>query len=205
MWLRSSVPCLVAVTLWACTTITEDQPARKNPAPTGPEPIPVVVVPVPVPVPNAPTPVPAATPSPTTGATPAPAPTPAPTSAPAAQSCPLPRGNGSGNDCPMLTPSFLKEVDAALTAVVAENPQWFDLKKTRGGCENCYFVLKADEYVNRVAELVTKDGICGHYDGEELAVKNSNSFNDQYDIFTSDGYIRRQLGSYRSTCRPAWF
>ena len=94
---------------------------------------------------------------------------------------------------------------AALTAVVAENPQWFDLKKTRGGCENCYFVLKPDQYVTRVAELATKDGICGHYDGEELAVKNSNSFNDQYDIFTSDGYIRRQYGSYRSTCRPAWF
>ena len=66
-------------------------------------------------------------------------------------------------------------------------------------------MLKPDQYVNRVAELVTKNWLCGHYDGEELAVKNSNSFNDQYDIFTSDGYIRRQLGSYRSTCRPAWF
>jgi len=185
---------------WACTTITEEQPARKNPVPTGPEPIPVVVVPVPVPA--APTPAPAATPTP---ATPTPNPGPTPTPGPAAQSCPLPKGNGSGNDCPMLTPSFLKEVDAALTAVVAENPQWFDLKKTRGGCENCYFVKRADLYPDRVAELITKNGICGHYDGEELAVKNTNSFNDQYDIFTSDGYIRRQFGSYRSTCRPAWF
>ena len=201
MWLRSTVPSLIAVTILACTTITEEQPARKNPVPTGPEPIPVVVVPVPVPVPNAPTPAPAATPTPNPAATPAPA----PTQAPAAQSCPLPRGTGSGNNCPLQSPTFLKEVEAALTAVVAENPQWFDLKKTRGGCQNCYQILKADEYVNRVAELITKDGICGHYDGEELAVKNSNSFNDQYDIFTSDGYIRRQLGSYRSTCRPAWF
>jgi hypothetical protein len=198
MRLRSWVPGLVAVTLWGCTTITEEQPARKNPLPTGTEPIPVVVVPVPVPTPAAP-----AAPAPAPEATPAP--NPAPTKAPAAQSCPLPRGTGPGTDCPMQSPSFLKEVDAALNAVVAENPQWFDLTKTRGGCPNCYYIIKGDWYVTRVAELITKDGICGHYDGEELAVKNSNSFNDQYDIFTSDGYIRRQAGSYRSTCRPAWF
>jgi len=202
MRLGATVPGLMAMTIWACTTITEDQPVRKNPVPTGPEPIPVVVVPVPVP--NAPTPIPAATPTPNP-ATPTPAPNPTPTPGPAAESCPLPKGTGSGNDCPMLSPSFLKEVEAALTAVVAENPQWFDLKNTRGGCENCYYVLNADKYVNRVAELITKDGLCGHYDGEELAVKSSNSFNDQYDIFTSDGYIRRQYGSYRSTCKPAWF
>ena len=96
-------------------------------------------------------------------------------------------------------------METALRDVVAENPQWFDLKKTRGGCPDCYFILKPDNYVTRVAELITRNGICGHYDGEELAVKNSNSFNDQYDIFTSDGYIRRQYGSYRSTCKPAWF
>jgi hypothetical protein len=193
----AALPSLLALTLSACTTITEDPPERQNPTPTGPGGIPVVVVPVPVPPPPTPTPAPTPTPNP------APTPTPAPT--PKAESCPLGRGNGSGNDCPLLQPSFLKEVDAALTAVVAENPQWFNLKDTRGGCENCYLVLKPDQYVNRVAELITKNGLCGHYDGEELAVKNSNSFNDQYDIYTSDGYIRRQYGSYRSTCKPAWF
>ena len=96
-------------------------------------------------------------------------------------------------------------MEAALDAVVRENPGWFDLKRTRGGCGNCYFVTRPDQYVNRVAELITQNGVCGFYDGEELAVKNSNSFNDQYDIYTSDGYIRRQSGSYRSTCYPAWF
>jgi hypothetical protein len=190
---RSTLPSLIALTLWACTTITEEQPGRKNPVPTGPEPVPVVVVPVPVP--NAPTPTPAATP----------APGPAPSPTPAAQSCQLPPGKGSGTDCPFVNPSFLREVEAALTAVVAENPQWFDLNKTRGGCPDCYLVLKRDQYVRRVAELITKDGLCGHWDGEELAVKNTNDFNDQYAIIVSDNHIRRQFGSYRSTCRPAWF
>jgi hypothetical protein len=192
------LPSLLALTLCTCTTITEDLPNRKDPTPTGPGAIPVVVVPVPVPA--APTPTPAATPTPAPAATPTPAPPP-----PAAQSCPLPPGPGAGTDCPYEQPSFLKQVEAALDAVVQENPQWFDLNNTRGGCDNCYFVKKPDQYVNRVAELITKNGICGHYDGEELAVKNSNAFNDQYDIFTSDGYIRRQYGSYRSTCKPAWF
>src|SRR5439155_1424128 len=83
-----------------------------------------------------------------------------------AESCPLSPGPGAGTDCPFEQPSFLKQVEAALDAVVQENPQWFDLNDTRGGCVNCYFVKKPDQYVNRVAELITKNGICGHYDGE---------------------------------------
>jgi hypothetical protein len=176
----------------ACTTITEELPQ----APSSPvAPVPIVVVPIAIPTPEA-----APAPNPAPGPTPAPAPPP-----PAAQGCPLPPGNGSGENCPYQSPSFLSEVEAALDAVVRENPHWFDLNDTRGGCGNCYRVVKPDEYVNRVAELVTQNGICGFYDGEELAVKSSNAFNDQYDIYTSDGYIRRQFGSYRSTCYPAWF
>ena len=180
----------------ACTTITEELPNRPEPV-TGPNPLPVVVVPVPVP--SAPTPTPGPTPEPK------PTPTPAPSTPPAAESCSLPKGPGDGQDCPYGSPSFLREVESALDAVVAENPSWFDRHDTRGGCTNCYFVKRADLNPGRVAQLITKNGLCGHYDGEELAVKNSNSFNDQYDIFTSDGYIRRQFGAYRSTCQPAWF
>jgi len=88
--------------------------------------------------------------------------------------------------------------------LVREEPGIFDLRKTRG-CDNCYLVVNADRYVQRMAQLMSQRGLCGFYDGEELAVKQNNSFNDQYDIFTSDGYMRRQLGSYRSTCHPAWF
>jgi hypothetical protein len=48
-------------------------------------------------------------------------------------------------------------------------------------------------------------GYCSTYDGEELGVKNSNSFNEQFDILVSSGHIRRGGGSYRSTCSPSWF
>jgi hypothetical protein len=56
-----------------------------------------------------------------------------------------------------------------------------------------------------VTDEVRRLGYCATNDGEELAVKNSNSFNDQYDIINSEGFVRRGAGSYRSTCYPAWF
>jgi hypothetical protein len=105
----------------------------------------------------------------------------------------------------MQSQTFLSRVEAAIDEVIATDPQAFNFGRTRGGCANCYQVVDATRYVNRVAQAITKNGVCGFYDGEELAVKNSNSFNDQFDILTSDGFIRRQGGSYRTTCRPAWF
>jgi hypothetical protein len=37
---------------------------------------------------------------------------------------------------------------------------------------------------------------------EEIALKNTNDFNEQYNIWTSGGYVRR---SYITTCFPAQF
>jgi hypothetical protein len=188
---------LAAVVLFsACTTITEEMPNPSNPS-TGESPttVPVVVVPVPVPVPSA---------GPPTNPAPGASPSSDPGQPPSAQGCSLPPGSGSGTDCPRESPSFLPQVESAMDQLIREEPSLFDLRKTRG-CDNCYFLVNADRYVQRVAQLMSQRGLCGHYDGEELAVKSNNSFNDQYDIFTSDGYMRRQLGSYRSTCYPAWF
>jgi hypothetical protein len=105
----------------------------------------------------------------------------------------------------MQAQTFLARVEAAIDEVVRTDPQAFNLSRTRGGCGNCYQVVDPTRYVNRVAQAITKNGVCGYYDGEELGVKSSNAFNDQFDILTSDMFIRRQGGSYRSTCRPAWF
>ena len=43
-------------------------------------------------------------------------------------------------------------------------------------------------------------GLCAAFDGEELQVKNSNDFNDQYDIELSTQHIRRGPSAYASTC-----
>lgn len=200
--MRTRLACsamFIGLTVVACHTITEELPGEHTPVtpatvPTAPAPAPVIVIPVP-----------AVTPPP---AAPGPAPNnPAPNDpapAPGSQSCPLPPGQFNEN-CSMQTQTFLSRVEAAIDEVVRTDPQAFNLNRTRGGCPNCYQVVDPTRYVTRVAQAVTRNGVCGFYDGEELGVKNSNSFNDQFDILTSDMFIRRQAGSYRSTCRPAWF
>ena len=179
---------LATIALVGCDALTEGL-ADKKPNPVAPAPVPVVVVVEAVPTP---TPAPAATP------------TPASTPPPSAQGCKLPPGNGPGTNCPRQSPSYLREVESAMDQLVRDEPQMFDLKRARG-CSTCYLVTDPDRFSRRMAELMPQRGLCGHYDGEELGVKGTNAFNDQYDILTADMFIRRQLGSYRSTCYPAWF
>ena|SRR5687768_1378321 len=199
--MRTRMACsavLIGLTFAACHTITEELPADRAPvnpvsAPIAP---PVIVIPVPTVTP------PPAAPAPTTPGNPAPA-NPAPGDG-GGGTCPLPAGTFNEN-CSMQAQTFLARVEAAIDEVVHTDPQAFNLSRTRGGCGNCYQVVDPTRYVNRVAQAITKNGVCGYYDGEELGVKSSNAFNDQFDILTSDMFIRRQGGSYRSTCRPAWF
>ncbi len=196
MVLRSAAArvSFAAALLVACTTIREDMPRPTEPDAGPPTTVPVVIVPVPVPTPQGPAPAPGSSPG-DPGATPP----------PAGQGCGVGAGHGSGEDCPREAPSFLSQVESAMDQLIREEPGIFNLNKTSKGCPNCYQVVDADRYVQRMAELMSQRGLCGLYDGEELAVKKTNDFNDQYDIFTSDGFMRRQLGSYRSTCHPAWF
>ena len=176
---------------FGCHTITEEPPPAPE-VPTGPNPVVLVI-----PVPTAPTPTP--TPPPSTGGTPAPAPP------PSGSGCRLGPGGGPGTNCPLERPSFLSEVEAGLDQLVREQPHLFDLRDTQGGCGNCYRVVDPHNYWNAITEVMRRRGLCATHDFEELAVKDTNTFNDQYDVLTGNGYIRRNLGSYRSTCYPAWF
>jgi hypothetical protein len=62
-----------------------------------------------------------------------------------------------------------------------------------------------DRFTQELVAQLTSTGLCAFYDGEELGVKSSNDFNDQFDVLTFELFLRRENGSYRSTCRPAWF
>ncbi len=192
--MRFEKVAFLALVLGACTTITEEMPTTSSsPVNTGPPPapIPVVVVPVPIPVP---VPGPPA-PGPESPGAP-------PTSPGGGGSCSL--GQSHDNGCNRTSPSFLGDVEAAIDQLVREEPSLFNLNKAQG-CGNCYEVLNPSRYVQRIAGIVGSRGLCSIYDGEELAVKNTNSFSDQYDILTAQGFIRRKGGSYRTTCSPAAF
>lgn len=192
--MRFPLSCRVALLIGmavGCNTITEDLPEK--PSPVNVVPVPVVVVPVPIPSPVTPAPAPSA-PTPSPGS-----PTPPPGAA-----CSLPPGTGSGNNCPRTSPSFLGEVDAAINLLVAQRPSLFDLRDTRG--DGGYLIKDVRQFQEGVAANLRGMGLCAIADGgDEVAVKDSNASNDQYDIVLSSGHIFRGAGSYAATCFPAWF
>jgi hypothetical protein len=142
--------------------------------------------------------------SPTEGdmASPSPPPT-VPRFPPPAPACPLPPGGGSGENCPYELPFFALQVNEAIAIVENEHPELFDFSLSRSGLS--YLVRDRDRYTRGVAYVLSTRGFCAIWDGVELAMKNTNEFNEQYAILTSDGYVRWGGGAYQSTCHPAWF
>src|SRR6185503_15970944 len=100
-------------------------------------------------------------------------------------------------------PTFLNEVNSAIDQLVQSQPQIFDLNNALG--DGGYRVLSPGQYYVGVMRNLQEMGFCANFDGEEMQVKNSNNFNDQYHIMISSGYVRRGASSYRTTCTPASF
>jgi hypothetical protein len=136
-------------------------------------------------------------------------PPPAATTPPAPQatpdvlfSCHL--GDGSStNSCSREAPSFLKDVDDAINKLVQEQPEIFDLEEQLG--DGGYKVVSPGQFYVGVMRNLQAEGFCASFDGEEMQVKNTNAFNDQYHIMISSGHVRRGASSYRATCYPASF
>jgi hypothetical protein len=144
-----------------------------------------------------------ADPAPTTPATlptpVPPAPTPVPSLDPRAGGfvCPLGRGNGPGTNCPHTEGTLSVQVNRAIDQAISEHPNLFDFS---GGEP---VVLDHDRYINTVvANLNAQSGVCAINDGEEIGVKNTNAFNEQWNIWFSRGLVRR---TYVTTCAPAAF
>ncbi len=184
-----------AVLLIGCQALTED-----TETPTGQT---KSLVPINIPVvAPAPTPSPSPSATPTPGPSPSPSPSPTPTPIPDA-SCGLGPSNPSNPSCTDDASQLWSTVDAALTAAVNRRPDLFNLRDKK--CDNCYRVLDVGGYIVEVQRQLTALGVCAHYDGEEMAVKESNAFSEQYDILTADNYMRRGAANYRGVCRPAVF
>jgi len=103
-----------------------------------------------------------------------------------------------------LPSKYILDVDRAIVAVSREHPEVFDFSRTQTGTD-WYKIVDNDRYFSLMVEKMTSFGYCSIYDGEELAVKGENGFNEQFDIYAGDGFVRRGEGSYRSTCYPATF
>jgi hypothetical protein len=200
------------VLLVGCHTITEEAPTEPSAVPEEQPKVGAITIPIILPASNP-------TPAPTTPPLPgAPAPGPAPTPAPPPSSPPpsgdLPRtvyGCGASDNNPPESSlrctdegsAFHLEVETALTAVTDAYPELFDFDSRK--CINCYFVKDVDRYVGLVLQELSAVGLCAHWDGEEIAVKRTNAFSEQYDPILSNNHMRRGPGSYRGVCSPSWF
>jgi hypothetical protein len=146
---------------------------------------------------------PSGTPS-TPNAAPAPAPTPVPSPTGAkAFTCPLPSMPDLHEERPKLTPNLADYVENAIQRVVREHPELFDMRDSMG--EGSYKVLDRAKYHEYVIEAVHDQNVCGVVQKEEIAVKVSNAYNEQYNIWTSAGYIRHGSRAYVTTCLPTQF
>jgi hypothetical protein len=128
----------------------------------------------------------------------------APAPAPAGLRCTLPRGTGSGTNCPRYEEGdFVVAVDAAIDRVIAKHPEYFNVNDKIGTGQPK--IVNPNAYLNAVPQELEAAGYCSIFDGEEIAVKNTNNYSEQYHVWYSSFYVRRGGGAYRATCTPAWF
>jgi hypothetical protein len=148
---------------------------------------------------SSPTTPPVTTPSPV----PTPTPTPTATPTPVATSCRYGMGTVDTSCARIINPTFIDDVDAAINLLGQQRPELFNFNDSAG--EGAWRVLDADAYfAGVIANLQAKD-YCAGFDLQNVQVKNSNTFSEDYDILLSDGHVRRGASIYRQTCSPANF
>lgn len=127
------------------------------------------------------------------------APTPTPTPAAAAFVCPLPPSSNPSDTCPKLTPQLGAQVNTAVDAVLSKRPELFNFNDMVGGNPK---VLDRQKYHEAVKAELEAQGVCTIIEKEELALKITNAYNEQWNIWTSGAYVMRR---YVTTCSPSWF
>jgi hypothetical protein len=108
-------------------------------------------------------------------------------------------GPGREGNCSRQSPHFMDDVDAVLSDLIRERPALFE--NTGGGLR----VVSTGQFYVAFLQRLDARGICAAFDGEEVGMKNSDAFNDQFHMITSDLILRRGESSYRATCSPASF
>jgi hypothetical protein len=93
-------------------------------------------------------------------------------------------------------PQFVGLMDEVVNEVSRERP---DL--VRDG----WLVGSWSQYEDAVVQKLLGRGYCAVFHIEEVSVKNTNDFSEQYKLAFSWGQLRRASDSWRATCRPATF
>ena len=147
-----------------------------------------------------------ALPAPVPAATATPPPAPPPLALSVIPPCPLPSKVGSSYTCDKPKPRLGVEVNAAVERALAERPDLVDFNDTNPGPR----ILKVDAFMVAVVAALGEAGLCAHVDAEgEVAVKNDNSFNEQWIVASRMGWstptehwVERK---FAAACEPSAF
>jgi len=139
----------------------------------------------------------------------APDPTPAPASGgegASASSCPIGKGNPDAA-CAKGSPQLLAAVESAIDRLVRDRPELFNLQEESVAGTGQYRVLEKEAYVDGILANLRAAGMCAgrSLDLELIQVKSTNATSEDFDIWSSSGFIRRGGAAYRQTCTPAAF
>jgi hypothetical protein len=115
------------------------------------------------------------------------APTPEP---PISASCSRLPAGATKYTCRTDAPNFLGEVNDAIDTLKAQQPRIFDGDNVRD----------TGAYVVGLIRILDAKNICADWDGEELGVARNSNLNDQYDLLTAKGQVRR---NFVGTCWPS--
>jgi hypothetical protein len=147
-----------------------------------------------------------AQPAPVPTATPTPQPTPRPLALSVIPPCALPSRVGSSYTCEKSRPRLGTEVNAAVDRALAERPELVDFNSTNPGPK----LLNVDAFMVAVVAALGEAGLCAYVDSEgEVAVKNDNSFNEQWIVASrmgwsvpTDHWVERK---FAAACEPSAF
>ncbi len=90
-------------------------------------------------------------------------------------------------------PDFLDEMNQAIQEVRNSFPGYFDGRN----------VLNPGGYYVEIIRALDRMGLCADTGGEEVGVKRTDEYNEQYDILTARNEYRTGESIYRVTCTPA--
>jgi hypothetical protein len=123
-----------------------------------------------------------------------------------ANSCPIGKGNPDAA-CAKGSPQLLAAVESAIDRLVRERPELFNLQEESVAGTGQYRVLDKEAYVDGVLANLRAAGMCAgrSLDLELVQVKSTNATSEDFDIWTSSGFVRRGGAAYRQTCTPAAF
>lgn len=91
---------------------------------------------------------------------------------------------------------FQARVDEAIDILMGERPDLFDGNRVR---DRVAYIAGVARILEQRFRLCAKPG----QPGDEVAIKNANNYNEQYDIYLSNERVRYQ--GFVASCRPARF